>query len=195
MNWHPRRSSFHHVTRDKDRNKSSVNTVWHCLWIDPSVSSVLTSANSLLSKSRSEAALMIAADDRFQHFVGNSLERSADFVVKIATLFLMLFWVFFCWIIKALSLTVCVAVCVITGICAVKHLSLQWRGLQGGQGRGSVYQRLLHRARGVSRCWSTELGRKWKAQHPMQHKNVVGVVAFHTWPKRPTHALINIHSL
>lgn len=83
--------------RDKDMNKSSVNTVWICLWIDPSVCSVFTCTNSLFfSKSLSEEALMIAADDRFRCIVGNGWERSADFGVKIDTLSLMLFWVFCC---------------------------------------------------------------------------------------------------
>lgn len=86
--------SFLPCYQDKGTNKSSVNTVWHCLWIDPCVCSVFTCANSLLFwRSLSEAALMIAADDRFRCIVGNGLERAVDFRVKIDILSLILFWV------------------------------------------------------------------------------------------------------
>ena len=104
---------------------------------------------------------------------------------------------FLSWIIKALSLTVsahmhvcisvkdvcmCVCVCVITGICVVEHLSLQWRGLQRGQGQGSIYHHLLLRVQCVSRCCSRSVDTQNMkiSLPPTQGKNKTGAASFHT---------------
>lgn len=140
--------------RDKDENKSSVNTVWICLWIDPSVCSVFTCTNSLFLP---EKPLWRGANDRCwwqillhcgkRHGEIRRLWSKNRYPILDAILG------FFMWIIKALSLIVCVC----AGVCVynywntpVEHLLLQWRVLKKGQGQGSIYHRLLLRAQCVS---------------------------------------------